>query len=307
MSKIQIIVFSFNRALQLDTLLCTMLEHWKSPAFNLDVVYNTTTPDYQRGYDILINKLSSYENIKFHKESRPADQVLASDLLHPHNLKRWLQHEYLRHPRTNFRSLVINLMEHSSSDLVMFMTDDAMYVNDVEIHEEMLKWISDNPLHNQYTLRVGIGMDDKNATYQDNGEYLTWNFDKEDIRTNWGYHFSVDAHIYSKEVVLKLFKRNLFVNPNSLEGTIQSDAQRHGWLENGRGPRQAAILSFPINMVQTIADNETLGVSTEKLNDYYLRGYTMRYPVPESPNHFQHYPRSLFFYKGDECETIKMA
>lgn len=303
---LQIIVFSFNRALQLDTLLYTMLEHWKSPDYQLDVVYNSSSADFQKGYDILIRKLSSHSFIHFHKEQETAHGVPLSELLHPHNLKRWMQYSYLRHPRSNFRSLVIDLMEQSDASHIMFMTDDAMYVNDINLNQKVFDWILSNPSQNQYSLRVGIGMDDEGAHYLDNGEYLEWNFSKEKAGTNWGYRFSVDAHIYAKITVLKLYKRNLFANPNSLEGPVEGDARRSGWLDNGRGLRHTALLSFPINMVQMVSDNETLGVPIAKLNQYYLDGYTMRYPIPENPNHFQHYPHSLLFYKDGKEEVIKM-
>lgn len=300
---LQVIVFSFNRALQLDTLLCTMLEHWKSPDYQLDVVYNSSSVDFQKGYDRLIQKLGNHSFIHFHKEQETAHGVSLFELLHPHNLKRWMQYSYLRHPRSNFRSLVIDLMIKSDARHIMFMTDDAMYVDDINLNQKIFDWILSNPSQNQYSLRVGIGMDDEGAHYSDNGEYLEWKFSKEKDGTNWGYRFSVDAHIYAKTTVLKLYKRNLFVNPNSLEGPVEGDARRSGLLDNGRGSRHTVLLSFPINMVQTISDNETLGVSTEKLNRYYLDGYTMRYPIPENIDVFQVYPNHLIFSKN-AVETV---
>lgn len=304
---LQIIVFSFNRALQLDTLLDTLLEHWKAPVFELDVVYNTSSRDFQKGYESLIAKYCSVSNVRFHKESaEKADRAKWIELLNPWNLKHWLQHSYIRNPKTNFRSLTTNLMEQSEAEQVMFLTDDAMFINDVDVSKDMLEWLMSEATDNQYSLRVGIGLDDKEAHYQNNGEHLSWRFCDENPRTNWGYCFSVDAHIYAKSTILILFKRNLFVNPNTLEGPIREDARRNGWLQNGRGPQYPALLSFPINMVQTVATNESLGVSIEKLNDYYLEGYTMRYPKPKHPNHFQQYPKELLFRKGDEIKTLQL-
>lgn len=300
---LQIIVFSFNRALQLDTLLCTMLEHWKQPAFELDVVYNSSSDEFQKGYDLLVRKMSDKAFIRFHKESLPADSVGFADLLNLHNVKRLYEKKCLRHPKTNFRSLTIQLIERSVAKHIMFMTDDAMFVDDVNLNQDIMDWILQSPKQNQYALRVGFGMDDQKAHYNEHEDYLSWKFDKQDLTSNWGYCFSVDAHIYAKATILELFKRNLFVNPNTLEGPVFGDARRHGLLNQGRGPKHTKILSFPINIVQTVDKNETLGVSTEKMNQYYLDGYTMRYPLPENPNHFQQYPESLLFYK-DGKETL---
>ena len=45
---LQIIIFSFNRALQLDTLLTSLVEHWKSPDYCVDVLYNTTDEEFEK-------------------------------------------------------------------------------------------------------------------------------------------------------------------------------------------------------------------------------------------------------------------
>ena len=57
---IQIIIFSFNRALQLDTLLRSLVMHWKSPDYCVDIIYNSSDDFFQNGYDILIGKYGIY-------------------------------------------------------------------------------------------------------------------------------------------------------------------------------------------------------------------------------------------------------
>lgn len=36
---LQIIIFSFNRAIQLDTLLSSFVEYWKNPSYQVDIIY----------------------------------------------------------------------------------------------------------------------------------------------------------------------------------------------------------------------------------------------------------------------------
>lgn len=309
MTKIQIIIFSFNRAIQLDTLLTSILKHWKAPSqYELNIIYNTTSIPFQKGYDKLKDKMSIYPFIHFYRENeQKPDKVNPLLLLNYFNFMQWYKFPIVRHPKTNFKSLTLSLIETSDAALVMFLTDDSMFIHNVEIDQRDIDWILSNPKHNQISLRVGTGMDDKNVHYKKENNYLSWNFGKERFLSNWGYRFSVDAHIYSKKTILKLFKRNIFVNPNTLEGPVCCDAIRSKWLENGRGPIKPAILSYPINMVQTVISNETLGISVEFLNDYYLKGYTMYYPIPESPQYFQQYPNHLIFeYKGIK-KVIKIS
>lgn len=118
--------------------------------------------------------------------------------------------------------------------------------------------------------------------------------------TNWGYRFSVDAHIYNKTLILDLFRRSLFVNPNTLEGYIEKQLYRRRQVEQAACFMAPKLLSYPINMVQNVAKNQSLGVDCRRMNRIYLDGYTLRYPVPEKIETFQVYPDHLFFIK-DGC------
>ena len=52
--KIQIIIFSFNRAMQLDALLNSIEKFiGKDLCDRISVIYNTSSVDFERGYSIL--------------------------------------------------------------------------------------------------------------------------------------------------------------------------------------------------------------------------------------------------------------
>lgn len=58
-------------------------------------------------------------------------------------------------------------------------------------------------------------------------------------------------------------------------------------------------------MVQTVEKNETLGVSTETLNDYYLKGYKLEYQHPKQIDTFQVYPKEIYLTRKEETLTIR--
>lgn len=299
---LQIVIFSFNRALQLDTLITSLKEQWKQPAYQLDVLYNSSSDAFQQGYEQLIEKHES-AIIRFHKEGKDKRTYSLREWGNPVNFVHLLRFPMLRHPCSNFRPLLIKLIEENPLREVMFMTDDAMYIRPVNIPQEQLDWVNERPFERQYVLRMGLGMNEQPENIIDCGDFLEWNTYDVPQDNNWGYHFSVDAHIYSKQLILRLFKDYVFTSPNSLEGYICKQVRRHHWLKNARSPRFGTLLSYPINMVQTFSDNETLGISIEMMNDYYLQGYTMKYPVPEVIDVFQQYPNHITLYK-DRDEKI---
>ena len=97
----------------------------------------------------------------------------------------------------------------------------------------------------------------------------------------------------------------IFINPNTLEGYIEDRLFNKGLVDQACSLDKPMLLSFPINMVQKEADNESLGVDCEKLNQMYLDGYTLRYPVPEVIDMFQVYPDYLILEKDGRTSVMK--
>lgn len=304
---LQIIVFSFNRAIQLDTLLTSFQKYWKIPSYQLDVIYNSSNENFQKGYELLINKMRNNKNIKFHKESPKFDGYTCKEIFGSlGNIKHYIKLPYIRKPKSNFRTLLIQLMKNNASKNIMFLTDDAMFIENVEITPEIINWIEEAPYERQFSLRLGKGMNNQPHNVQEFKNYLDWNLKDMPHMTNWGYRFSVDAHIYNKQIILEFFKKYIFTNPNSLEGYIESKIKSKGYLYHGRSFMQAKLLSFPINMVQTVDNNESLGVDCSLLNTQYLNGYNLQYPLPDNINNFQVYPSTLLLDKNGEIKELKI-
>ena len=296
---LQVIIFSFNRAMQLDTLLKSFCKHWRNPAYQVNVIYNTSNDFFQEGYRLLMDKFKNNTAISFYKETNGCRPYQLLEILgNLRNAKRFFQNPRIRNPKTNFRPLLIELMEQSKAREVMFMTDDAMYINDVQIEESVIQWLESSPKHRQISLRLGMGMNNqpKNVNIGSDG-LIRWRMSDVSHMTNWGYRFSVDAHIYDKHLILEYYKKHIFINPNTLEGYIEDRLFKNALVDEACCFQKPMLLSFPINMVQKDANNEHLDVDCEKLNQMYLDGYVLVYPIPKHVDMFQVYPQSLIFYK----------
>lgn len=301
----QIVIFSFNRAIQLDALLQSVNSRWKKPSVQIYVLYNASSEVYQSGYDMLIEKYKNYDMV-FCKEEASSEPgynwKLYFDLV---NLKALRRLKYIRHPKTNFRSLLLKLLQKDSSNEVMFLTDDSLFIRDVEVPQETFEWLHEAPEERQISLRLGRGINGESKyKIQDNNGTLIWNMRNIPGKNNWSYSFSVDAHIYDKATLLKLLEKTMFSNPNSLENDMWQRTVYGRYFYECMAPIKSVILSFPLNMVQTVEDNESLGISVGLLNDYYLQGYRLEYPIPEVYKTFQIYPKQVFLIKGEERKTL---
>jgi len=300
---IQIIVFSFNRALQLEALLASIRRHWRHPEHKLSVLYNTTGGDYQKAYDML---QADYSEYKFVKETRTDVGYPFRDYCNIFNLKKLLKYPNLRVNKTDFRALLNGMLTASDSEYTMYLTDDSVFIEDVALTGDDLAFIDRNPAGNQISLRLGKCFSGCPDSIPFSEGHLEWDFHNYRDACSWGYNFSLDAHIYSTGLCRDLQYKIIYNNPTTLEADICHYTRLHQLMDRGRAFGYPAILSFPINRVQIITDNESMGVSVENLNRYFLDGYRLEYIVPEDISEFQQYPDSVRIRKDGRNEILEL-
>ena len=287
---IQIIIFSFNRALQLDALLNSIVNYWKGTDYKLSVLYNTTSESYQQGYDQL---KQMYPNFSFVKETSKMQLYPLKDYFSFFNLKKIIKYPKVRKQRSNFRSLLNQILKDSDCPYTMFLTDDSAFIKGVNLKKEVFDFIDRNPVQNSISLRLGIMATTPTPSLKLENGRIIWNFNEHRADRSWGYNFSVDGHIYNTSLMRKLLGSCVFNNPSYLEGHICDYVIRHKLLNQCMTYEHPFMLSFPINMVQDVVVNESLGVSEKELNKYFLEGERLIYPIPNEIVEFQQYPKYL--------------
>lgn len=296
-----IVIFSFNRAMELDTLVQSIIKYWETSDLRIFVIYNTTDEPYEKGYQLLQERIKGKIDILFLKESQSKSKYRFLDLFSLFNLKHYVKYPYIRKPKTNFRELLIECIDECSEQ-VMFLTDDSVFINNVTIPENLLFKVNQNPYQNSISLRLGLKMNNPPKNILINDKVINWEYYKQEINNNWGYPFSVDGHIYSKKIILELFKKIIFSNPSSLEMFCCEYVRLRKWLKNGITFIDPKLISFPLNMVQNIQNNKSSAVSPEILNSMYLEGKMLIYQIPENINTFQQYPEYFYYSDGIQLE-----
>lgn len=298
---IQIIIFSFNRALQLDALLNSIIEFWKLPDYKLSIIYNTSSEQFEKGYRTLREK---YPQFSFVKETRKKSYYPLKNYFSFFNWKKITKYKYCRFQNSNFRFLLNQILGLTDCENIMFLTDDSVFIKEVNLDNADLSWINKKPKQNSISLRLGINITAPPKSMCLKDKRIEWEYNKYKSYKNWGYRFSVDGHIYNLEIIRWLLSKIIYTNPSTLEGHICDYVNRKQLLNNGMTFEYPYLLSFPINMVQTIVKNESLCVSVEQLNAYFLEGCTLNYIIPNNITEFQHYPQKLILKREEEIQEL---
>lgn len=288
---IQIIIFSYNRAMQLDALLTSIASFWKYPKIKIHVLYNASDDFFHRGYERL---KEVYGTVTFTQENTLSFSSYSLDeMTNYFNLKLLYLCPHLRRRKSDFRKQLIRILRDSDGCLTMFLTDDSVFIRPVILSQEDMDWIIEQPNLRQFSFRHGIELLGERKI-KPTSEGCEWKFSNFDCNDHWGYRFSLDAHVYCREALLTLLKKASFSNPNTLESSGLLHSQHKSMFIQGRCLQHIMVLSFPINIVQETFQNEALCVNPSQLNDLFLEGYKLEYPKMNSISTFQVYPQSVY-------------
>lgn len=296
--NLQIIIFSYNRAMQCSALLDSIKQYWKKPQdITKIVLYNTSDESLEKGYERMKDIYNDVQFVREHSNSRPAYSF--GELSSIYNLRLLLLCPHLRGHKTDFHRLLINLLSRNKDGYTIFLTDDSVFIRPANLQEEDFDWLQERPEQHQLSLRHGLEMlGDKDL--DSSGNHIHWHFARYGNGDHWGYRFSLDGHVYCNSVLISLLGHASFSNPNTLESSGMLHACHRNILNEGRCSRNMCLLSYPINIVQKTFANEAMNADASVLNDYYLKGYSLCYPVPEEISSFQVYPPKLLIRRDGE-------
>ena len=223
---------------------------------------------------------------------------------YPLNLYRFLKYSFLRISRTNFNELLEKIFIKDRNEFVMFLTDDSYFFKPVTLEDEIFDIISSNPSYHSFSLRLGCNIKYKPRNMKRIQNYWTWDFYGKDSIKDFAYPFSLDGVIYYSEFIYSLLRKILYTNPNSLEAFVVRYVIEHKLLRKGFCFSNSVLMSLPINRVQQIVQNQSLGISEMVLNKKFLEGYTLSYEFSENIGLPQIYPDKIILKKGEHIEVL---
>jgi len=229
-----IIVFSKNRACQLDLLL-ESFRGSKIEAPNKRVFYTFTSDDFKKGY---LKVKAKYPEWQFDFQEKEIKDYLLGVL---------------------------------TSGLTMFLVDDNVFVENCRL-EYKLEMLKREEKVLCISLRLGKNishdyMADKPMVVPEisSDGLLKW----KGCDACWGYPMSLDGHIFRTEDIIPLIKKIDFNSPNELEWQLSLNPINKEYMICFESP---VLTNLAINKVQTWNDNRHGSVPAEFLNAQYLVG-----------------------------------
>lgn len=243
--KNQLIIFSKNRACQLNLLLDSIKENIVDLFDIIHVLYYSDS-DYIRSYEKLKEK---YIEINFFNEN-------------------------------NFRIDLINLIDDEIGSTT-FMVDDAVIfkkINNKKI--DIIKSVIDE--YYIFSLRLGkncvyshpANLHYKLGEHYVDNEFIIFDYTKQEIG-DFKYPLSTDGHIFNTKLIKNMLKIINFNNPNTLESNLQNFVNTHFVPKIIKCFIESKLVSIPVNLVNTTFNNRhglEYGISEKELNEKYLSG-----------------------------------
>ena len=236
-------IFSKNRACQLDCLLRSLRDNLTGPFKRIFIVYKATGNSFREGYQKLIAK-------RIH------------DNLH------WIE-------EGSFKSDVLNVMQKIPNEsYLMFLVDDNVFYRRFNVSPIASIF---GKRHLFISLRCSRDYkDDIQPKFLKTEKYLEWRWTFHSTpRGKWNYPFSVDGNIYRKDLMCRLLKSLDFKAPNSFESALHS--KRWGlnvrWRDKALAPLESVVFNNPLNKVQTEGETWHKGPTAEQLNEKYCEGF----------------------------------
>ena len=236
------IIFSKNRACQLDLLLRSIEKNFSHISTDIRVLFCATTDEFMHGYDIIEQR---FPNVKFTLEFDFQDDTLK--------------------------------LLNNCQDYVCFFVDDNIVYNAPNIFANQIKYLMGLKESGCFSFRLGL-----NTTVQDpysgkkvNPMPVFYNIETAVLAWDWttlpmnnfGYPFSVDGHVYNTQLMLNTLNYK-FDTPNALEGRypIKNIPRAMFCL------RESSVFNNPINLVGSSENKAGVnyGHTLEELNTRYI-------------------------------------
>lgn len=268
--KADLVIFSYNRPLQLYALL-ESVDKYLSDVNEIHVIYRASDEQYSKGYTIVANK---FQRVVWHQQGP--------------------------NPGQDFKPLTLKATFESSAPYIVFAVDDIVLKNSISL-SSCIDALEKYQAYGFY-LRLGKNLDQCYAygsahqpvppLKQEDEGIFSWQFAQG--KFDWNYPHTVDMTVYRKKDIESDFRLYSYHTPNKLEDIWNMRAHS---IRNRRGLcyTQSMIVNMPLNRVQNEYNNRAMAEYTpQELLNQFFQGKKMDiaplYCINNRAAHMEHSP-----------------
>ncbi len=298
---IRILIFSRDRAMQLDATLRSLFLHCQDcEKARIFVYYRATSSLHARQYESL---KEAYPGVVFLEQDDFRDDVLRIISPYPagsfaaqcFSLLNWLISRLISLEGIPFRvlqSIFMRLRVHILGNLlpghiedsyVLFLVDDNLFVKAFSLLD-ITQQLIDHPEALGFSLRLGTNITycytlDRPQSIPDvDGIYPgILKFDWTKAEADFGYPLEISSSVYRSQDIFPVIAKQSFKNPNELEYQLAVSADEFsGQKPFLLCPDRSITFCNPLNTVQTFVPNrggEKINYTSEYLADLFDQGY----------------------------------
>jgi len=244
--KADLVVYSFNRPLQLYALL-ESAQQYMIGVGDIHVIYRATEESYAQAYD-LVKK--DFDHVSFLQQGD--------------------------NPHQDFKPLTLQAAFSSAHEHIIFAVDDIIVKDFIDVTSDITLLEETHAYGFYYRLGKNLSYcytmqrDQAVPPLQEVAEGIySWKFCQ--AEHDWGYPNTVDMTLYKKEDIKNFFETVAYEAPNPLEGKWSCYAHQ---VCNRLGLcyEQSKIVNLPLNRVQTFYNNGHMGVDPQYLLNEFNEG-----------------------------------
>jgi len=308
MNRVNLIIFTYNRAILLDAVLRSIYKNFKNLPKKIDVIYNPTT-EHRNSYEILKKKWCNY-NIIFHERKRVSIFKFGLlKLVRPLNILWLLRWPAILKSSNNFKLLLENIIKNTQGNFISMVTDDQIFFEKTVIPNFIFaKLVKEKKIF--YRFFTGNHFKDSHKIHPklkiinyDNikPKIFKWSTEDKYAFASWKYRFTIDGTIYKKNDLLKLIKPMIYHNPITLEAIGLWESRFRGFFKIGYSAQKRTVAHYQINNVQKLVINQCSNFDPQVLMKAYELGYRLKINKKEFiKNKFNILPVKLNLYKKNK-------
>jgi hypothetical protein len=252
MTNMNVVIFSKDRAPQLDLLLRSMERNfYQGYNQNVTVIFKASSKEYENGYRALI-KL-------YGRKEKQTGYVT------------WVNEE-----QTSFKEAAINAIDIQKT-MTMFLVDDIVFTNSFTVHDDEFAFFNKNPNILGLSLRLDPKKTycyaiDKSMTVPESHDQNYFCFPWLNAEGDFGYPMSVDGTVFRTQEILPLMRSLNYWNPNTFEAALSQNPIQHPYLLSYS---KAKLVNIPANRTQNTFQNRHANLEEaqlSKLNASFLEG-----------------------------------